>query len=90
MIVTSGYRSMEDQKRIYAKKGISNYPKRSKHLYCQACDFYDPDGHLKHFIVNNLRLMEEIGLWFEDFFYTENWVHVQIVPPNSGKRFFIP
>ena len=96
MIVTSGFRSTEKHRAIYEHLGVKNPPMGSKHLSCQAIDVFDPEGNLKNFIVNNIPLMEEIGLWFEDFFHTHGrelngsrgWCHIQIVPPASGKRFF--
>lgn len=93
MTVTSGYRSKEDQIRVYREKGItdlSKIPMKSKHLYCQALDIYDPKQELQKWVKENLELMEEIGLWMEDFSATKNWVHFQIVPPASGNRFFKP
>lgn len=84
MIVTSGLRSEDDQKRINPKS------MKSKHLTGQAVDIADPKGELKKFIKDNEKLMEEIGLWFEDFSATPSWVHMQSVPPKSGKRFFLP
>lgn len=91
--VTSGYRSMADHLRIYAEKGITDknkIPLKSKHLFGQALDIADSDGKLKEFLKNNVSLLEENGLWCEDFSYTKTWVHFQIVAPASGKRFFIP
>ena len=90
MRVTSGYRSLNDHIRIYSEKGINNPPMGSLHLKCLAIDILDRDCMLKHFIVNNIRLVEEIGLWFEDFSVTPNWVHFQVEPPKSYKRFFLP
>lgn len=93
MIITSGYRSMEDHLRVYRNKGItdkSKIPMKSKHLFCQAVDVSDPNGDLKKWIKENIKLMEEIGLWFEDFDATTNWVHFQIIPPASKNRFFRP
>lgn len=93
MIVTSGLRTMEDHLRIYREKGItdqSKIPMRSRHLFGQAVDISDPKQELQQWILKNEKLMEEIGLWFEDFSATKNWVHMQIVPPASGRRFFKP
>lgn len=93
MRVTSGYRSIGDHLRIYREKGITDQakiPMKSKHLYGQAVDFYDPDGALKNWVMLHMDLMEEIGLWFEDFTVTTNWCHMQIVSPRSGKRVFMP
>jgi hypothetical protein len=50
-------------------------------------------------VVANVELVSAIGLWFEDplaiepktkAMYTPDWVHGQIVPPRSGRRFYIP
>lgn len=93
MTVTSGYRSMADHLRIYAAKGITDpakIPMKSKHLYGQAVDIADSDGALKKWVLANLKLLEDIGLWCEDFSTTTTWVHFQIVPPGSGKRIFMP
>ena len=98
MVITSGLRTKEDQLRIYRKiferKGIpfdeSKVPMRSNHLYGLACDVYDPDGALRIWIMKNLSFCEKLGFYFESFRYTPNWVHFQIVPPRSGRRFFVP
>lgn len=98
MVITSGIRMKEDQiriyKKIFARKGIpfdrSKVPMRSNHLYGLACDVYDPDGRLKIWIMKNLDFCKKLGLYFESFRYTPNWVHFQIVPPRSGRRFFVP
>ena len=93
MIVTSGLRTMEDHLRIYRQKGItdqSKIPMKSKHLFGQAVDVSDPKGEVKAWVKANLDLIEKIGLWMEAFDHTPTWVHFQIVPPASGRRFFIP
>lgn len=84
MMVSSGLRSQEDQARINP-----GAPK-SKHLTGQACDIADHNGTLKAFVGANIKLLEDAGLWCEDFAHTPTWVHFQTVPPGSGKRFFIP
>jgi uncharacterized protein YcbK (DUF882 family) len=84
MIVTSGLRSQADQARINP-----NAPK-SKHLIGAACDVYDPDGELKKWVLDNVKLFEDTGLWMEAFSSTPTWVHMQCIPPHSGNRFFIP
>ena len=93
MTVTSGLRDKADQLRIYKAKGItdeSKIPMSSKHFFCQAVDISDPNQELQKWIKENISLVEKIGLWFEDFKTTTNWVHAQIVPPKSGNRFFKP
>jgi LAS superfamily LD-carboxypeptidase LdcB len=88
MTVTSGLRSDAQQAALIAG-GKSNAPK-SHHLTGEAADILDHSGKLKAWVEANLGLIEEIGLWMEDFAHTPSWCHFQIVPPHSGKRFFIP
>jgi len=93
MTVTSGYRSKEDQIRIYAQKGItdlSKIPMGSQHLKGAAVDIYDPKKEMQAWVLQNVKVLEEVGLWCEDFSATKNWIHFQIFPPKSGKRFFMP
>jgi hypothetical protein len=93
MIVTSCYRSLQEHLDIYKRKGItdqSQIPMKSKHLYGQAVDISDPKRELQVWCSNNVPLLEEIGLWMEDFPYTSNWCHFQIIAPASGNRFFKP
>lgn len=67
-----------------------NAAKKSKHMTCEACDLSDYTGSLDAWCVNNLDALERIGLWLEHPNSTPNWCHVQIVPPRSGLRVFIP
>lgn len=92
MIVTSGLRTMKHHLEIYARKGIypPKVPMKSNHLSGRAVDFADGNGELKKWVKANVKLMEEIGLWMEDFSATKTWCHFQINPPKSGNRFFIP
>jgi uncharacterized protein YcbK (DUF882 family) len=92
MIVTSGLRTKKHHLEIYARKGIypPKVPMKSNHLFGRAVDFADGDGKLKKWILANIKLMEEIGLYMEDFSATKTWVHFQINPPKSGNRFFKP
>lgn len=93
MTVTSGYRSMEDHLRIYREKGItdqSKIPMKSRHLSGKAVDIGDGDKALKEWVLDNVELLESVGLWCEDFGTTTTWVHFQIEAPASGKRFFMP
>jgi uncharacterized protein YcbK (DUF882 family) len=92
LIVSSGYRTMEDHLRIYVDKGItdrSKIPMASKHLYCQAADITNPKLH-EYILSLTPKTLEVIGLWYESLSHTSNWTHCQIVPPKSGNRFFIP
>lgn len=97
LIVTSGIRSMEHHLEIYAQKGITDknkIPMKSKHLFGQAVDFYDPKKELQSWCLVNKDFLKELGVWLEDFNHTPNWVHIQIVPYGSYKEgksiWFIP
>jgi uncharacterized protein YcbK (DUF882 family) len=84
MVVTSGVRSVEDQMRINPKA-----PK-SKHLLGLAVDILDRDGKLWAWCMDNLKLLEEAGLYLECKSATPSWVHFQASPPKSGRRIFRP
>lgn len=98
MIITSGLRNKQDHIRIYSqiasKKGedfdISKVPMKSNHLYGLACDISCKNNDLQKWCLDNVDFLAEIGVWMEDFSVTPTWVHFQIVPPKSGKRFFMP
>jgi len=84
MVVTSGLRSDEDQKRVNPKA-----PK-SRHLKGKAMDVKDPNGDLAKWCKENVAKLEEIGFWMEEPEYTKGWVPFQSEAPKSGRRFFIP
>lgn len=92
MTVTSGLRTMADHLRIYAAKGItdqSKIPMQSKHLFGQAVDIYDPNLELTVWLKeNNSQRLVDAGLWCEEG--NANWVHMQVCPPKSGNRWFLP
>jgi len=96
LLVTSGYRSLEKHLAIYAAKGItdqSKIPMKSNHLFGLAADLVpieDDIRHLHDWVLDNVKFCEELGLWLERFDYTKSWCHIQISPPKSGNRFFIP
>lgn len=84
MIVSSGYRPAA------INATIPGAAKKSNHMACLAVDFADRDGKLAEYCLNNLKLLEEFGLWMEDPAHTKGWVHLQRVPPRSGNRVFKP
>lgn len=86
MMITSGLRS-EAQQEALIKAGQSNAPK-SKHLIGAAADVADGDGRFYDWCKANEDLLEEIELWCEE--RQGGWQHMQIFPPKSGKRWFIP
>lgn len=67
-----------------------NSAAHSNHITGQACDLSDSDRTLATWCVDNLDDLEQIGLWMEDPRWTPTWLHVQIVPPKSGKLVYIP
>lgn len=97
--LTSGFRSRKTQAEIYEKKNrirvkkgllpIST-PWGSMHLRGLAVDIYDPDQELQKWCLAHDEDLEELGLYFEDFGYTPDWVHCQGGAPASGKRYFKP
>lgn len=87
MIITSGYRTEEDQRRIYAPA----QPKMSsQHLIGAACDIADSDGQLKQWILRSEKIYERLDLYFESFAATQGWIHTQLFCPRSLSRFFAP
>ena len=97
MTVTSGYRTMADHLRIYKELAVkrkvvydeSKVPMGSLHLKGAAVDISDPDGKLFDWVEQNVKLMEQIGLWMETK-DDQKRVHFQVFPPKSGNRFFKP
>lgn len=72
-----------------------NAVSQSQHLVGRAIDLPDPDRALAAWCVAHLEVLAEVGLWMEDPRWTydasgDHWVHLQIVPPKSGRRVFIP
>ncbi len=88
MIITSGLRDAAQQADlIKAGKSIAT---QSKHLFGLAADIADPNKELAAWCLENVKLLESIGLWCEHPDYTPTWVHFQASPPRSGNRFFKP
>ncbi len=89
MLVTSGVRSVDDQKRIDGAHGRK--PRLgSMHLRGAACDIWDRDKHLWGWCMDNLAWLASIGVYLEDKSATPTWVHFQILAPASGNRIFLP
>lgn len=83
MIVTSGLRSAEDQKRINPSAPSS------KHRIGAACDIKDEGGSLFTWCQENEALLKEVGVKGIEL-GTVGWVHFQILPVKSGHFFFNP
>jgi uncharacterized protein YcbK (DUF882 family) len=84
MTVSSGWRPLA------VNKSTAGAAKASKHLSGLAVDIRDLDNSLWNWCIENLQLMQELGLYLEDRRFTKTWVHFQIGPPRSGLRIFKP
>lgn len=84
MIVTSGVRTREDQLRINPRNP------GSAHTMAAACDIADKDKKLCDWVLDNFNLIIELDLYIEDPDFCQTWLHIQCLPPKSGKRIFIP
>lgn len=100
IVVTSGYRSPEDNNRIYSELNVKRAAKglpplkvatKSNHLIGHAVDIADLTGQL-YFELHNepamIAAMDKAGLYGE--LDTHGWVHLQDVAPKSGRRWFAP
>lgn len=99
MAITSGFRTKEDHFRIYKTINASResqgkeplrIPTKSMHLIGGAADIEDLDNSFKEWVIKNLKICEDLNIYFEHFDATPNWVHIQIYAPRSGERFFKP
>lgn len=93
MVVTSGYRSLEEHYRIYSMKGTprDKVPLQSAHLYGMAVDIADEGllltDWLKHDRVG-CTMLQAHNLYCEEG--NKNWVHFSTRAPKSGHRWFLP
>lgn len=62
----------------------------SNHIKGLAIDIKDTDTRVFEYVLQNLKLAEQLGLYFEHKNFTPTWVHIQLMKPKSGKRIFIP
>lgn len=83
-IVSSGWRPQS------VNDATKNAAKNSKHLVANAGDIADSDRKLAQWCVSNPNKLAECGVWIEDPRWTPTWVHFQRVPPDSGKRIYVP
>lgn len=84
MIVDSGWRPPSINA---STPGASAH---SKHMEGLAADIKDIDGSLWAWVLENLTLMQKLGLYMEDRRWTSTWVHFGFGPPVSGHRIFVP
>lgn len=62
----------------------------SKHMQGLAADIQDLDGSLWAWVLENLALMQSLGIFMEDRRWTPTWVHFGHGAPASGHRIFVP
>lgn len=83
IIISSGWRP-----KSYNTK-IGGAPS-SNHITGLAIDIKDTDNSVFKYVLKNLDLAQQLGLYFEHKNFTPTWVHIQLVRPKSGKRIFVP
>lgn len=88
MVVNSGWRPTT------VNGNTPGASKTSWHCVGHAVDFNDPDGAHFRWCVQNLDLLDSLGLYIEHPNWTRTkkggWLHLQDVPPKSRKRIFVP
>ena len=82
--VSSGWRPKS------VNDATANSAKTSNHLTAKACDLYDPERKLAQWMITNKSNLGLCTLWAEDVRWTPTWVHLQCLPPASGKLIYIP
>jgi hypothetical protein len=83
-LLSSGRRTPE------INAGIPGAAVRSNHLTCNAADIVDRSRALCRWAFANLHHLADRDLYMEDPRCTPTWMHVQVVPPLSRNRVFIP
>ena len=63
----------------------------SLHMQCLAVDIEDETHALALWAMANAdTVLRDLALWLEHPTATSTWCHVQLRPPDSGNRVFIP
>ena len=62
----------------------------SQHKDAHAVDNYDPDRLFAKWCRTHEQDLASLGLYMEREEWTPSWVHLQDVPPRSGKIAYIP
>jgi hypothetical protein len=84
MVVSSGLRTEAQNAKL------SNSGKKSAHLTGEACDFRDPDGAIKLFVLGKPQILVDCDLYMEHPEATPTWIHLGVRRPPSGNRIFRP
>lgn len=71
---------------------IPGAAKKSNHMLGRALDISDASKTMKAWLMTptGQQTLVECELWMEHPDATPAWVHVQIVPPASNRRVFMP
>lgn len=83
-ILNSGYRP-----EAMIEKGLLPGCPHDAHSTCQGIDLHDPDLAISGMLVWNQAFLEKVGLYMESPQSAKTHLHLQSVPPKSGKRIFI-
>ena len=62
----------------------------SAHKEGLAVDRYDPNGQIDQYLLREIDLLTECGIYIEAPSYTPGWSHWSIRAPGSGHHIFIP
>lgn len=94
LLTRAGRSDLDSVRSGWRPQGVNdatrNAAANSRHLTAQAVDLPDDDRTLAEWCVDNLEVLDEIGLWMEDPRWTPTWVHLQTIPPKSGRRVYVP
>lgn len=74
----------------FRPRGSSVGAASSTHKTGHGIDLYDPHRRLARWCLQNPDVLKDIGLWMEDPRWTPTWLHLQDVPPKSGRLVYIP
>jgi len=66
--------------------GADNSPHKDAH----AVDSYDPERIFAKWCRSHESVLADLGLHMEREEWTPTWVHLQDIPPRSGKIVFVP
>lgn len=74
----------------FRPRGSSVGASSSTHKTGHGVDRHDPRRALARWCLQKPHALEYLGLWMEDPRWTPTWLHLQDVPPKSGRLVYIP